>query len=114
LPRGTALGRVFSPQFAENDMQTDNRLLDDLAKLAAGALGALHGLKTEIEQIARLAVERLLADMNLVRRDEFDAVKAMAVEARKENERLARNLAALSKTPRKPAARRPRRKHPES
>jgi BMFP domain-containing protein YqiC len=76
-------------------MQTDNRLLDDLAKLATGALGALQGVREEADLLVRQQLERLLAQMNLVSRDEFDAVKAMAAAARGENERLARRVAEL-------------------
>lgn len=76
-------------------MQTDNRLLDDLARLAAGAAGALQGLRGEVDSLVRQQLERLLAGMDLVSREEFEAVKAMAVAARAENERLAEELEAL-------------------
>lgn len=88
-------------------MQTQNRLFDDLARVAGGALGAVSGLREEIELLVRGRVERVLADMELVPRDEFEAVKAMAAEARAENERLAARLEALEKAqggPRKTAA----------
>lgn len=76
-------------------MQTQNRIFDDLARVAGGALGALTGLRDEIELLVRQRLERTLSDMDLVTRDEFDAVKAMAAEARAENERLAARLAEL-------------------
>lgn len=76
-------------------MQTDNRLLDDLSRIATGALGALQGAKGEIEQAFRQRLERALADMEIVGREEFEAVKAMAEAAREENIRLAERLAAL-------------------
>ncbi|MCW5730053.1 MAG: accessory factor UbiK family protein [Alphaproteobacteria bacterium] len=76
-------------------MQTDNRLLDDLARLAAGAAGTLQGLRGEIDNLVRQQLERLLAGMDLVSREEFEAVKAMAAAARAENERLAADLEAL-------------------
>lgn len=76
-------------------MQTQSRLFDDLARVAGGALGALSGVREEIELLVRGRLESLLADMDLVSRDEFEAVKAMAAEARAENERLAARLAAL-------------------
>ena len=76
-------------------MQSDNRFLDDAAKLAGGAIGSLTGLKREIETLARQQVERLLARMDLVTRDEFEAVKEMAAKARAEQEDLAARLAAL-------------------
>lgn len=76
-------------------MQTDNRLLDDLARIATGALGTLQGVKGEVEQAFRQRLERALADMDLVSREEFEAVKAMAAAAREENLRLAARLEAL-------------------
>lgn len=76
-------------------MQTDNRILDDLARLASGAVGTIQGLRAEIDAMVRQQLERILARMELVSRDEFDAVKAMAAAARAENERLATRLAEL-------------------
>jgi len=92
-------------------MQSDNRFLDDLARLATGAMGALSGARTEVDQLVRQRMERLLADMDLVRRDEFEAVREMAVRAREENARLTERLAALEASlaagaaPAKPRAR---------
>lgn len=79
-------------------MQTQNRIFDDLARVAGGALGALSGLREEVELLVRQRLERLLSDMDLVTREEFDAVKAMAAEARAENERLLKRIAELEKT----------------
>ena len=76
-------------------MQADNRLLDDLARVASGAFGALTGVRGEVEDVFRRRLERILADMDLVPRDEFDAVKAMAAKARQEQEALERRVAAL-------------------
>jgi BMFP domain-containing protein YqiC len=76
-------------------MQTENRFLDDLAKVAAGAVGGLSGIKHEVETRLREQFERILGRMNLVSREEFDAVKAMAAKARAEQETLAARLAAL-------------------
>jgi BMFP domain-containing protein YqiC len=76
-------------------MQTDNRLLDDLARMANGALNTLTGLREEIENRVRERVERLLGDMDLVQREEFEAVKAMAKKAREEQEDLAARVAGL-------------------
>ncbi|MFQ5785534.1 MAG: accessory factor UbiK family protein [Alphaproteobacteria bacterium] len=78
-------------------MQSDNRFIDDLAKVAASAVGVAAGVKDEVEARLRAQFERMLDGMDLVQRDEFDAVKAMAAEARAENERLAKRLAALEK-----------------
>lgn len=76
-------------------MQTENRLLDDLARVAYGAFGAVAGVRTELETRLKEQVERILGHMNLVRREEFDAVRAMAAKARTEQEALAARLAAL-------------------
>lgn len=76
-------------------MQTDNRILDDIARLATGALGAAQGVKGEVEQAFRQRLEQALRGMDLVSREEFEAVKAMAAAAREENIRLAERLAAL-------------------
>jgi BMFP domain-containing protein YqiC len=76
-------------------MQVDNRLLDDLARLASGALGSFAGLKEELDALIRQRLERLLADMELVRREEFDAVKALAANARAAQEALEARVAAL-------------------
>jgi len=76
-------------------MQSDNRFFDDAAKLAGGAIGSLAGLRREIEALARQQVERLLARMDLVTRDEFEAVKEMAAKARTEQEDLLARLAEL-------------------
>ena len=76
-------------------MQTDNRLADDLAKVAASAVGVIAGVKDEVEGRLRRVFERMLDDMELVNRDEFEAVKAMAAEARAENERLAARIAVI-------------------
>jgi BMFP domain-containing protein YqiC len=92
-------------------MQTDNRLLDDLARMANGALNTLSGLREEIESRVRERVERVLANMDMVPRDEFEAVKAMAQKARAEQEdltakvaELERRVSELSATLRQPAA----------
>ena len=76
-------------------MQTDNKLLDDLARVAASALGTLQGVRDEVEVRLREQFERILNSMDLVTREEFDAVKAMAVTARRENESLEKRIEAL-------------------
>lgn len=92
-------------------MQTSNRLFDDLARVANGAVSTLVGVKDEIEALVRQRVDKLLADHDLVPRDEFEAVKAMAAEARAEQERLAKRVAALEKAA-KPRPRTAARKAP--
>ena len=76
-------------------MQVDNRFLDDLARVANGAAGALSGVREEVEALVRQRAERFLADMDLVTRDEFEAVKAVAAKARREQEALEARVAAL-------------------
>jgi BMFP domain-containing protein YqiC len=76
-------------------MQSQNRFFDDLARVAAGALGTLSGVKTEVEARLRDQLERVLAGMDLVSRDEFEAVKAMAAKARSEQENLIERVADL-------------------
>jgi len=76
-------------------MQTDNPLLDDLARVASGALGALTGMRGEIEARVRDQLERVLARMEMVTREEFDAVRAMAAKARAEQEKLLERIAIL-------------------
>jgi BMFP domain-containing protein YqiC len=95
-------------------MQTQNRFIDDLARVATGALGTLTGMRGEVETRLRDQFERILGRMNLVRREEFDAVKAMAAKARTTQEALEKRLAALEarlgKTAKAPPARGGRRK----
>lgn len=76
-------------------MQTDNRIFDDIARVASGALNALGGVKDEIETRVRERIERLAAEMELVTRDELDAAKAVAVKARAAQEDLEAKVAAL-------------------
>lgn len=76
-------------------MQSSNRLLDDLAKVASGAASAMAGVREEVEGLVRQRVERLLADLDLVSRDEFDVAKAMAAKARAEQEKLELRVKAL-------------------
>ena len=76
-------------------MQVDNRFLDDLARVANGAAGALSGVREEVEALVRQRAERFLADMDLVTRDEFEAIKAVAAKARLEQEALEARVAAL-------------------
>jgi len=76
-------------------MQTQNRLLDDLARVASGAIGVATEMRGEVEAQMRAQFERALSRFDLVTREEFDAVKAMAVKAREEQEDLAARVAAL-------------------
>jgi BMFP domain-containing protein YqiC len=76
-------------------MQTENRLFDDLARVASGALSTLAGLREEIETRVRERIERLAAEMDLVTREEHEAVRAMAAKARAEQEETRARLEAL-------------------
>jgi BMFP domain-containing protein YqiC len=76
-------------------MQTQNRFFDDLARVAAGAMDTLSGMKSEVESRMREQLEKVLASMDLVSRDEFEAVKAMAAKARAEQEDLQKRVAEL-------------------
>jgi BMFP domain-containing protein YqiC len=76
-------------------MQTRNPLLDDLAKVANSAMGALSGVKDEAQARFRDQIAKILDGMDIPRRDEFEAVKAMAAKAREENEELKKQIAEL-------------------
>jgi BMFP domain-containing protein YqiC len=78
-------------------MQTDNRLLDGMARFFTNAAGAAQAFKAEMETMMKARFERLVADLDLVPREEFDAVKAMAAKARAENDKLATRVAELEK-----------------
>jgi BMFP domain-containing protein YqiC len=75
--------------------QTDNPFLDGLAKFFSDAAGAAQGMRNEIDTFVKQRLEKLVADMDFVPRDEFDAVKEMAAKARAENEKLEARIAAL-------------------
>jgi BMFP domain-containing protein YqiC len=75
--------------------QTRGRIFDDFASLMTNAAGVANGVKREAETAVRSQVERILAGMNVVTREEFEAVRDMAALAREENEELRRRVAAL-------------------
>ncbi|MGL4556011.1 MAG: accessory factor UbiK family protein [Afipia sp.] len=77
--------------------QTSNRFFDEIARLMNDAAGAASGVKREIETVVRSQAERILRDLDLVKREEFEAVKDMARLAREENEALKTRIAALEK-----------------
>jgi BMFP domain-containing protein YqiC len=76
-------------------MQTRNPLFDDLAKAASGAMSALGGVRDEMEGRIRDQIARVLERMQVPSRDEFDAIRTMAVRAREENEALKTKLTEL-------------------
>ena len=75
--------------------QTTGRFFDELGKLITDAAGAADGVRKEIEGIVRAQAERMLRDLDVVQREDFEAVKAMAQKAREENELLKERIAAL-------------------
>jgi len=76
-------------------MQTENPFLDGVAKLFTDAAGAAQSLRAEIDSFVKQRLEKLVAEMDFVPREEFEAVKAMAAKARTENEQLEARVAAL-------------------
>ena len=75
--------------------QTTNRFFDELAKLMTDAAGAAQGMRREFETLMKSQGERILREMDVVRRDEFETVKAMAQRAREENDTLTARITAL-------------------
>lgn len=75
--------------------QTTGRVFDEIAKLMTDAAGALQGARGEVDNAVRAKAEKVLRDLDVVQREEFDAVKAMALKAREENEELKQRIAAL-------------------
>ena len=74
---------------------TSSRFFDELAKLMGNAAGAAQGLRREIDQLVKAQVERVLGDLDVVQREEFEAVREMAQRAREENEQLKARLDEL-------------------
>src|SRR3954468_2092341 len=72
-----------------------NRILDEFAKLMTDAAGAAQGVRREMETAFKAQAERLLNSMEVVQREEFEAVRDMAVKARAENKALAARIEAL-------------------
>jgi len=68
--------------------QTTNKLFDDFARLMTDAAGAAQSAREEFETLARAQMERVIRDLDLVQREEFEAVREMAQKAREENEAL--------------------------
>jgi BMFP domain-containing protein YqiC len=75
--------------------EAPTRLLDELSRVMTGAVGLAQGVQKEADSFARSQIERILRDADFVTREEFDAVRAMAIAARDENDRLSARLAAL-------------------
>jgi len=75
--------------------QYENRILDDIAKLMTSAAGAAQGVRSEVETLIRAQAERMVADLDLVPREEFDVMKDVAVAARTEADELKARLEAM-------------------
>jgi BMFP domain-containing protein YqiC len=75
--------------------QTSNRFFDDMARLMNDAAGVAQGVRREFDAIFRTQAERILRDLDVVLRDEFEAVRDMARLAREENEALKARIAVL-------------------
>lgn len=105
-------------------MQTQNPFFDDLARMAGGAMGALSGLRAEMEAMIRQQMERFTAGADMVPREEFEAVRDMAAKARAGQDALEARVAVLEarlaelgggaaspeKAPAKPRVRKPKAK----
>ena len=95
--------------------QTNNRLMDELAKLVTGAAGAAQGVRTEVDSFMKAQAEKVLNDMEIVSREEFDAVRDMAIKAREENNALLARIEVLEKALKSsPAKKSPAKKTPEN
>ncbi|VAW12614.1 FIG018229: hypothetical protein [hydrothermal vent metagenome] len=75
--------------------QTTSRFFDELAKVMTNAAGAAQGMRREVDVLIRAQAERVLGDLDVVQREEFEALREMAVLAREENERLEARVTAL-------------------
>ena len=100
LNRGAGIAIVFLPAIrgeAESfEMtQTSNRFFDEIGRLMNDAAGAAQGVKREVDTVMRNQAEKILRDLDVVKREEFEAVKDMARLAREENEALKARIAAL-------------------
>jgi BMFP domain-containing protein YqiC len=82
-------------------VQTTNRFFDEIARLMNDATGVAHGVRREVDTLFKTQAERILRDLDVVSREEFDAVKEMARLAREENEELKTRIAALEAAQRK-------------
>ena len=95
---------------------TSSKFFDEVAKLMTNAAGAAQGVRRELDTLVKTQVERVLGDLDVVQREEFEAVRAMAQKAREENDVLSARVAELEATlagktkPAKKAARKPAKK----
>jgi BMFP domain-containing protein YqiC len=75
--------------------QTSNRFFDEIGRLMNDAAGAAQGVKREVDAVVRNQAEKILSDLDIVKREEFEAVKDMARLAREENEALKARIAVI-------------------
>ncbi|MGI9462789.1 MAG: accessory factor UbiK family protein [Aestuariivirgaceae bacterium] len=74
---------------------TSSKFFDEVAKLMTNAAGAAQGVRNELDTLVKSQVERVLGDLDVVQREEFEAVRAMAQKAREENDMLSARIAEL-------------------
>ncbi len=95
-------GFSFDPQFS-------GKVMDDFARMATGAFSAFQGFRTHIKDEVRSHINKFVAEMDFVPRDEFEIIEEMAKKARLENQKLAKRLDALEgKEPKKKAVAKPK------
>jgi BMFP domain-containing protein YqiC len=94
---GVANIKVTASNASEGPLmtQTTSRFFDEMAKLMTDAAGAAQGFKQDADSFFRSQAEKVLRDLHVVQREEFEAVKAMAAKALEENERLAKRVGEL-------------------
>jgi len=78
--------------------QTNSRFFDEFAKLMTNAAGAAQGVRQEVDTLFKTQAERVLRELDVVPREEFDAVREMAVKARMQNDALEKRIAELETT----------------
>ena len=74
---------------------TSSKFFDELAKLMTNAAGAAQGVRRELDALVQSQVERVINNLELVKREEFDVVRDVASKAREENDRLSQRIAEL-------------------
>jgi BMFP domain-containing protein YqiC len=92
-----------NPWQESSQMQGGNRILDDFARIMTDAAGMAQGVRREAEGVFKAQFERMIRDMDLVTREEFEAVREMAQLAREENDRLLARIEALEGSQSKPS-----------
>ena len=91
----TGVVAILPPSGDSEMTQTSNRFFDEIGRLMNDAAGAAQGFKREVDAVVRNQAEKIMRDLDLVKREEFEAVKEMARLAREDNEALKTRLAAL-------------------